>query len=212
MSRIPDGDPQPRSKSVQESDGKNFERALQRLCAAFDVPMTDARREAYWRSFRKLSLLEFTGLVDMALVESTYASMPTVGALWELHRRNSGPPPEPTTTGKSGPNIQEQLCAYATLKLHHRLTPLEFSMPWTYVYREWIDEARQTPFNKDGRCAECTGVVIDLKDGSRIGFSVASMLADAEGHAKALRSFKPGPYPSPEQVAAWQTTLPDLRP
>jgi hypothetical protein len=185
---------------VQDTDAKHFERALMRLCAGFDVPMTGARREAYWRSFRKLQVLEFTGLIDMALVESTFTSMPTVGALWELHRRNSAPPIEPTA-GKSGPSLQEQLCAYASLQLFTRLT--SFEMPWTYVYREWSEAGK--------RCAECTGVVIELDDGKRIGFGVAAMQADIEGHTKALRSFRPGPQPSDEQMAAWRSKIPDLR-
>lgn len=149
---------------MQESDSDNFERALKRLCAGFDVPMTDARRDAYWRSFRKLQLLEFTGLVDMALVESTFASMPTVGALWELHRKIQAP----TQAKKaSGPSIQEQLCEYAAKTLWSRLSPLEMSTPWTYVYREWMQDGKQ--------CAECIGVVIEKKDGTRLGITVADM-------------------------------------
>lgn len=194
---------------MQESDLPAFERAFSRLCAGFDTPPTASRKDAYWRSFRKISALEFAGLVDTALVESTFVSMPNVGALWELHRKNSPRPSQPAA--QSGPTIQEQLCEYGAMKLRTRLTSLEYSMPWTYVYREWIDPARVTPFNKEGKCAECTGVVIDLANGSRIGFSVESMLADTEGHAKVMRSFKPGPLPTEAQMAAWRSKLPDLR-
>lgn len=187
---------------MQDSDAKHFERAMTRLCAGFNVPTTEPRKEAYWRSFRKLSLLEFTGLIDLALVESSYTEMPTVGALWELHRKNSAPAPEPISA-PSGPTLQEQLCAYASLKLHARLTPLEFSMPWTYVHREWREG--------DKRCAECTGIMVDLADGSKLGFSVDAMRADVEGHAKALRSFRPGPQPTDAQMAAYHSKLPGLR-
>jgi hypothetical protein len=149
---------------VQESDSKNFERALSRLCAGFDVPLTDARREAYWRSFRKLTVLDFTGLVDLAIVESTFASLPTVGALWDLHRKVQSPGVDIPRGGK---NLQEQLCEYVLREFGSRLSPWELRGPWTYIYREWTD-------GKD-RCAECTGVVIDRDDGSRIGFKVADM-------------------------------------
>lgn len=159
---------------MQENDTVNFERALLRLCAGFDVPMSDARKEAYWRSLRKLQLLEFTGLIDMALVESTFASMPTVGALWELHRKVQSPRSTGITT--SGPTLQEQLCAWVAKQVHGRLTPKEFSRPWTYVYREWRDG--------DKRCAECTGVVIERDDGTRLGFKVADM--QTEDQAKRL--------------------------
>lgn len=195
---------------MQDSDAKGFERALARLCAAFDVPVTDARREAYWRSFRKLKLLEFTGLVDVALVESTFASMPTVGALWELFRKVAQ---APATQVASGPSIQAQLCEYAAQHVHDLAGPKdgmtlwEYSRPWTYVYREWIDASKATDVNPEGKCAECIGLVIDLANGKRIGWSVAAMLDDVHGHAKALRAFKPGPAPTDEQRAAWHSKV-----
>lgn len=154
---------------MQESDTANFERSLQRLCAGFDVPMSDARKEAYWRSFRKLQLLEFTGLIDMALVESTFASMPTVGALWELHRKVQSP--RASSLPNSGPSLQERLCEYVLREFGSRLTPKEMAGPWAYVYREWRDG--------DKHCAECTGVVIEREDGTRIGFQVRDMQATA---------------------------------
>lgn len=152
---------------MQESDTAAFERALLRLCAGFDTPPTAARKDAYWRSFRKLQLLEFAGLIDMALVESTFASMPTVGALWELHRKIQSP----SSTGipTNGPSLQEQLCEYVLREMGSRLSPKELSGPWTYTYREWRDG--------DKRCAECTGVILERDDGSRIGFKVADMKA-----------------------------------
>jgi hypothetical protein len=172
---------------VQETDAKSFDRALSRLCAGFDVPVTDARREAYWRAFRKLSVLEFAGLVDMALVESTFASMPTVGALRELQRKVQTPAAE---SGPSGPTIQAQLCEYAAIKLKHLIrkeAPLaerwRYSRPWTYCYREWRDGDKQ--------CAECMGVVIDLDDGNKIGWTVTNMHADGEVYAEVMRRFHP---------------------
>lgn len=111
----------------------------------------------------------------------------------------------PQAQTQKGPNIQEQLCAYATLKLHPKvelgeLPAWSFSRPWTYVYREWIDEARPKHMQK---CAECIGVVIDLDEGNRIGWSVEMMRGDREGHTKALKSFEPGKPPTREQRRNW---------
>jgi hypothetical protein len=174
---------------VQDTDAKGFERALSRLCGGFDVPLTDPRREAYWRSFRKLSLLEFTGLVDTALVESTFASMPTVGALWELHRKVQSPTSD--IAAASAPSIQAQLCEYAAIKLKHlcakSATPAQrwqYSRPWTYCYREWVDGGGK-------QCAECMGVVIDLDDGKRVGWTVTNMRADAEVYEQVMRRLHP---------------------
>jgi hypothetical protein len=104
-----------------------------------------------------------------------------------------------------GPTIQEQLLEYAALKLHGKIKPWEYSRPWTYVYREWWDSTRPRGFE---RCAECTGVVIDLDDDTRLGFSVVEMLGDAEGHAKAMGMFRPGPSPTEAQIRAYHGIFP----
>ena len=162
---------------MQDTDAKSFERAILRLCAAFDVPLTDARREAYWRSFRKVSVLEFAGLIDAALIESTFASMPTVGALWELHRKLQ--PSNPRPEKRRGPSIQEQLCDYAASKLKRLIASNAtldqrwiYARPWTYVYREWMAEGKQ--------CAECIGIVIEI-DNKKLEISVSNMQADEAG-------------------------------
>lgn len=111
----------------------------------------------------------------------------------------------PIAQADKGPSIQEQLLEYAALKLIHRIKPIEYARPWTYVYREYWDATRPKGFE---RCAECTGVVIDLDDGTRLGFSVASMLGDTEGHAKAMRMFRPGPLPTEAQIRSYHALIP----
>lgn len=102
----------------------------------------------------------------------------------------------------SGPSLQAQLCAYATLNLRTRLHPKQFALPWTYLYREWNDENRPKHLQK---CAECSGLLIPQWDEEHpaFRFTVSEMLADKEGHAKALRSFQPGPRPTHEQRKNW---------
>ncbi len=109
--------------------------------------------------------------------------------------------PQTFDTGPRPPTIQAELCEYAAQHVHDLVGPkdgmtlLEYGRPWNYVYREWRDETRPKGSEK---CCECIGIMIDLGD-RRIGWSVAAMLADREGHAKAQRAFKPGPPPTPEQ-------------
>jgi hypothetical protein len=157
---------------VQESDTQDFERAFLRLCAGFDTPPTGARKDAYWRAFRKLSVLEFAGLIDASLVESTFASMPTVGALWDLHRKKSAPADQ---MPRSGHTLQEQLSTYVMRRYGGRLTQTEIQRPWTYLYREWHDG------NK--RCCECTGVLVERDNGSRMRIPVAEMHTSEFEHA-----------------------------
>lgn len=153
---------------MQEVDLPTFERAMRRLCAGFDTPYTDQRKAAYFQGLRRLPVLEVAGLIDSALSESTFVSMPTVGALRELHMRLQ---PQDRAAPKRGASVQEELCEFATLRLHARLTRLEFSRPWHYTYREWS--------GPDGkRATECAGVVIDLENGGRMGFTVDQMRAE----------------------------------
>jgi hypothetical protein len=93
---------------------------------------------------------------------------------------------------RGGPTLQEQLLEYAKAKLKGRVHvgTLDYSGPWTYVYREWFDGKR---------CAECVGVVLELPNDVRLGFSTAQMLADTEGHQRAMRMFRPGPAPNRAQ-------------
>lgn len=114
----------------------------------------------------------------------------------------------PLNQHKGLATVQEQLCEYAAMQLRSRLTPIGFSRPWTYVYREWWDETRPKGFEKS---AECKGIVIELDDGTRLGFSIDAMTADAEGHQRALRHFRPGPHANQTQADALQLNIPDLR-
>lgn len=166
-------------------DLPEFLLALARLCAGFDTPVTEARKDAYWQSLRKLTLREFERLVNAAL-SGDFLKMPTTGALWKMQRESFSAAPTPVS---EGPSIHAQLVEYAKHKLSHRLKAGTLAYAMTYLHRP------------DG---ECVGVVIDLDANTRIGFRVGDMLADVEGHAYALRRFKPGPRP------AQQLGLPDL--
>ena len=112
----------------------------------------------------------------------------------------------PVAQANEGPSMQAQLCEYAAQHVHdlagpmEGMTLLEYSRPWTYVYREWWDATRPKGSEK---CAECIGLVIELSNGKKIGWSVAAMMADTEGYQKMRRKFRPGPLPTDEQTAAW---------
>jgi hypothetical protein len=108
---------------------------------------------------------------------------------------------------RGGPSLQEQLCAYVMLtrfpsRLDKTFTPdqsRQTALPWTYLYRDWVDPERPKGVQ---RCQECTGVLVPAA-GALEGFrvNVMDMLADTEGHQRAMRSFKPGPLPRPQAVA-----------
>lgn len=108
-----------------------------------------------------------------------------------------------------GPSLQEQLSAYVMLThfpsgRDDKFTPDQMrqsSHTWTYLYREWLDENKP---KHSQRCAECTGVMVPAA-GDLAGFrvTVADMMGDREGHARALRSFEPGRRSRPKERQNW---------
>jgi hypothetical protein len=160
---------------MQVTDREAFDKLFERLCAAFNTPPTSVRREAYWQAFEKLALRDFTVLISKATGGDEFDSMPTTGALWKLHRKAEEPARQ---TGAQAATLQERLMAYAARKAFGRLSPVEFSRPWTYRYREWTADGK--------RCAECTSVAIDLESGAQLVFTVADMIAEAEARQLSL--------------------------
>jgi hypothetical protein len=75
---------------MQLADREEFRVQLEKLCAAFNVPCTEAREEAYFRAFSRLSLIAFARLVDAALDENGPQKLPTVHDLWELYKHTKG--------------------------------------------------------------------------------------------------------------------------
>jgi hypothetical protein len=137
-----------------------------------------------------------------AIVGVTPAHPPTLGQFVQCCSNM------PVAQNKAVATLQEQLCEYASLKLLDRLKSIEFSRPWTYAYRETWDATRPKGMEK---CAECTGVVIDLDNGSRLGFSVAAMQADEEPYRTVMRSFRRPPNARQQaQLDAFHEQLPDL--
>lgn len=202
---------------MQSTDREEFEIQLARLCAGFNVPVTKHRVNAYWSGCAKMSLLQMSRAIDEALGEHGPDDLPTTKILWKILRggRTSGPAGVHTsapTPQDEGPSIQAQLCEYAALHVHDLsgpkgMTLKEYSRPWTYVYREWWDATRPKGFE---RCAECVGLVIDLDNGKRLGWSVAAMIADTEGHQRVLKNFRPGPLPTEAQIRAYHGILPKV--
>ncbi len=201
---------------MQSTDREEFEIQLARLCAGFNVPVTKHRVNAYWSGCAKMSLAQLSRAIDQALGEHGPDELPATKTLWKILRGGRTAAAKdvqtsaPSGEGKDGPSIQAQLCEYAAHHVHDLSGPVgmalwEYSRPWTYVYREWWDASRPKGFE---RCAECISLVIDLDNGKRIGWSVAAMLADTEGHAKVMQAFRPGPLPTEAQMRAYHRILP----
>jgi hypothetical protein len=109
--------------------------------------------------------------------------------------------PSPRASSDSGPSLQEQLTAYVVIT-RPSMDRAQRAAPWTFVYREWLDPEKP---KYQQRCAECSGVLIPAV-GPHEGFQVTvlDMLGNKSGHARALRSFKPGPPPTAIQSEVYR--------
>jgi hypothetical protein len=76
--------------ALQTADREEFEIQLAKLCAGFNVPATSARKEAYWSSLAKMTVVQFARCVDIALSPSGPDDLPTAKGLWRLHWKSRG--------------------------------------------------------------------------------------------------------------------------
>ena len=63
---------------------QEFDRQVSLLCAAFGVPVGD-RAEAYWLAFKRLTLVEFSRMIEAAMgPDRDFKRIPTVPQLWAV--------------------------------------------------------------------------------------------------------------------------------
>lgn len=80
---------------MQITDRPEFDTQLERLCAAFNVPATEARKSAYFTGLAKLSILQVCRAIDHACAADGCDEFPTVHRLREFYyqsRRSSAQP------------------------------------------------------------------------------------------------------------------------
>lgn len=155
---------------MQAADRPQFDEVMNRLCSAYNAPPTQPRRDAYFEAFKKLTLLEFTGLAEVASRTPDYATLPTTGLLWALHERTQSAN-RPAPAQVFGPTLQEQLLEWITKRMGVAVTTVKAP---TFLYREWVDTSRPKGLQN---CAECVGWQAHLPDGRLVSFSVADMHA-----------------------------------
>ena len=92
------------------TDRTEFEIQLDRLCSGFNVPMSEARKEAYWTGLAKMSLSQFSRSIDHALSEDGPDKIPTTGQIWRIHkqaRASGAAQPVHTSAAKEDPDHLE---------------------------------------------------------------------------------------------------------
>lgn len=71
---------------MQTVDLERFDEEFQKLCAAYGVPATKHRKDAYWSGLRKMSIGQFERCIELALGEVGPDAFPPPKAIWKLHR------------------------------------------------------------------------------------------------------------------------------
>jgi hypothetical protein len=103
---------------MQSSDRHEFDGQMARLCAGYNVPAKQPTLDAYWIAFNKLSLLEFSRMVDQAFTEGASERMPTIAGLWQMRNRLRAPGARHAVAAPSAPADSLPLFANRLLLMH----------------------------------------------------------------------------------------------
>lgn len=104
---------------MQSADREQFDAHLGALCAGYNVPSTDLRREAYWVALQRMELPAFVRVVEYALGERGPDKIPTTKGIWALYhdlRRGRSAPASTQATTDPVPNIHP-FVAFANRRL-----------------------------------------------------------------------------------------------
>lgn len=114
---------------MQAEEREEFTRQVSILCAAFGVPIGD-RDEALWRAFSRLSLVEFSRIVDAAVApDCEYERFPTTKQLWVLRKQGRARFASDLPKG-----AQVALVEYALRNLP--ISDRQKSVAWNWIARE----------------------------------------------------------------------------
>ena len=83
---------------MQAEDRGVFEKALTELFGALDKPLTEAKREAFWKGLNQMSLVEFHRCCDYLIDQLSEHEAPrtfSVSDIWSAKRAMRAPAPEP---------------------------------------------------------------------------------------------------------------------
>lgn len=120
------------------------------LCAAFNVPLGD-RADAFWRAFYRLSLLEFTRMVDAAVApESDFEKFPTVAQMWGVRKRFKA------TSTRNVPKGRQSALVEFVMR-NFKLSDLQRAAPWNWITRQSPDPRKE---DQERMSFEFLGVIV----------------------------------------------------
>ncbi len=122
---------------MQATDREAFEEQFAALCAGFNVPCTLPRRHAYFLGLAKMSLQQFARVVERCLADNGPEEMPTVSAMWRLHRERrlaqavaENPQKSPTQSTSCTSQIGCCSCICGTVRGLHRRESSSLRRGW----------------------------------------------------------------------------------
>jgi hypothetical protein len=102
------------------SEQTEFNTLFDQVCAGLGAIPSDARRAAYWKGLSKMSLIQFSRVVDFCLSDEGPDKFPTVPGVWKLWRviaaaarsRSMPPPPPPEELSKGLQHVNGMFLKY----------------------------------------------------------------------------------------------------
>lgn len=84
------------------ADRAEFDKHLSILCAGMDVPCTEERKEAYWKSLHSMPLVRFARAIEHVLEKESWTKIPKPAQIWEASKRARTEPFTPKDDGFRG--------------------------------------------------------------------------------------------------------------
>jgi hypothetical protein len=109
---------------MQSADRAQFDEEFGRLCAGYGAPVTAQRTKAYWSGLAKMSIAQFTRVIDFAIGEHGPEQLPPPKGIWKIHHQLRGATTAPHVHTSAPANDPDHLEYFANrllwLHLSHR--------------------------------------------------------------------------------------------
>lgn len=84
------------------ADRQEFDKQIAILCAAMDVPCTEERKEGYWKSLHRMSLVVLARTIEHMLEKESWIKIPKPSQIWDASKRLRTEPVGPKDDGFHG--------------------------------------------------------------------------------------------------------------
>lgn len=149
------------------TERESFEAELQVLLSAFDTPLTDARKDAYWRALERMPLLVLKRTVDELIGDQGDAKLPTPPRIWAASRELRAKAPDQNPKDDRASKFDDfhrlgQRCLLWFFATHG--APTDAALPKLVAITERIVNGVRTSYGGDSKACDDAGETAEFRD------------------------------------------------